>query len=238
MQRNRNVVMSRAIAVQNLGRFECRVNKRDLSECRGGSCVPKKSSFFVRAASGKELASQPGLNCFWGTCSVTIPLFWHGPQEIRSRIFIPDIISLYDEVMNGNENQQPSALEGICEVDQVDSCKVSDARAALPSETELRQAADAFRALANPNRLRVLKALHGRELCVCDLREVLGISMSGTSQALRELRSLGAVDFRTEGKLAYYRLADEAWFRVAEGVLGRFAVANVTSGPHAHEDES
>lgn len=103
-----------------------------------------------------------------------------------------------------------------------------EAREALPSEAELRRAADAFRVLANPNRLRVLKALQGRELCVCDLREVLGISMSGTSQVLRELRNLGAVEFRTEGKLAYYRLADPSWLQVAEGVLERFAGVKAT----------
>lgn len=122
----------------------------------------------------------------------------------------------------------PTAREGTCEVDQADSCKVSEAREALPSEAELRRAADAFRVLANPSRLRVLKALQGRELCVCDLREVLGISMSGTSQALRELRNLGAVEFRAEGKLAYYRLADPSWLQVAEGVLERFAAVKAT----------
>jgi DNA-binding transcriptional ArsR family regulator len=117
------------------------------------------------------------------------------------------------------------AREGVCEVEQVDSCMVSEAREALPSDPELRRAADAFRVLANPNRLRVLKALQGRELCVCDLREVLGISMSGTSQVLRELRNLGAVEFRADGKLAYYRLADPSWLQLAESVLPRFSPA-------------
>lgn len=135
-------------------------------------------------------------------------------------------------MMKDDQAQPPTpgstAREGTCEVDQVDSCKVSEAREALPSEAELRRAADAFRVLANPNRLRVLKALQGRELCVCDLREVLGISMSGTSQVLRELRNLGAVEFRTEGKLAYYRLADPSWLQVAEGVLKRFAPVKAT----------
>jgi len=129
--------------------------------------------------------------------------------------------------MNANEPQipsgGPSALEGACEVDLVDSCIVSEARSALPSEAVLRRVADAFRVLANPNRLRVLNALQGRELCVCDLREVLGISMSGTSQVLRELRNLGAVQFRTEGKLAYYRLADPTWLQLADSVLEKLA---------------
>lgn len=122
----------------------------------------------------------------------------------------------------------PRAQEGVCEVNLVDATKVAEARVALPSERELRRAADAFRALANPNRLRVLKALQGRELCVCDLREVLGISMSGTSQVLRELRNLGAVEFRVEGKLAYYQLADPYWHELAEGVFEKLTPAEAS----------
>jgi len=135
--------------------------------------------------------------------------------------------------MNNQPNRKPrapKAREGVCEVDQVDSCQVSEARTALPSAADLQRAADAFRVLANPNRLRVLKALEGRELCVCDLREVLGISMSGTSQVLRELRNLGAVEFRTEGKLAYYRLSDPSWLRVAESVIEKLAAAGASKG--------
>lgn len=122
-------------------------------------------------------------------------------------------------------NPPSRAQEGVCDVDLVDPTKVEEARASLPSERDLQRAADAFRVLANPNRLRVLWALQGRELCVCDLREVLGISMSGTSQVLRELRNLGAVEFRTEGKLAYYQLADTAWLELAESVIGKVSAA-------------
>ena len=109
--------------------------------------------------------------------------------------------------------------EVVCEVDLIDPKKVERARASLPSDRDLQRAADAFRVLANPNRLRVMKALQGRELCVCDLREVLGISMSGTSQVLRELRNLGAVEFRVDGKLAYYKLLDRSWLELAEAVI-------------------
>jgi len=72
--------------------------------------------------------------------------------------------------------------------------------------------------LAHPGRLRVLHALEGRELCVCDLAHVLGISFSGTSQQLKELRRIGAVDYRAQGKLAYYRIGDRFWLELAESV--------------------
>lgn len=111
--------------------------------------------------------------------------------------------------------------EGVCEVDCVDGPRASAARAALPPLVVSRDVAAALKVLAHPGRLRVLKALEGRELCVCDLAHVLDLSMSGMSQQLRELRRLGAVDFRAEGKLAYYRIADPFWLELAESVAGR-----------------
>ncbi len=115
--------------------------------------------------------------------------------------------------------------EGICEVDCVDSAKVAEALAGLPPEGVSREVARALKVLAHPGRLRVLKALDGRELCVCDLARVLGMSMSGTSQQLRELRELGAIDYRPEGKLVYYSLVDRFWLELAESVLGKLGHA-------------
>ncbi len=133
------------------------------------------------------------------------------------------------EMMKRFSKGTRSAKKGMCEVDLVDPTRVEEARSALPRAEDVRRVAEAFRVLANPNRLRVLKALEGRELCVCDLREVLGVSMSGTSQILRELRSLGAVDYRTQGKLAYYRLSDPSWLELAETVLERFSAIGTDS---------
>lgn len=111
--------------------------------------------------------------------------------------------------------------EGVCEVDCVNPQHVVAARAALPPMKVHQRAAEAFKVLAHPNRLRVLVALNGRELCVCDIAQVLGLSMSATSQMLRELRNLGAVEYRAEGKLAYYTLADRFWCELAEAVVER-----------------
>ncbi len=50
--------------------------------------------------------------------------------------------------------------------------------------------------------------------------------MSGTSQVLRELRNLGAVEFRVDGKLAYYQLADTHWLKLAKGVYKKLAAVS------------
>ncbi len=117
---------------------------------------------------------------------------------------------------------QRRTKDGICEVDYVDALRVEAARSALPPESTLRTAAQAVKALAHPARLKVLMALEGRELCVCDLSQILGLSMSGTSQHLKELRRMGAIDFRTEGKLVYYTLADRFLLRTAKAIIKKF----------------
>ena len=103
----------------------------------------------------------------------------------------------------------------------VNDTKVARVRAAAPDAAVLQAAADRFGALADPTRLRILHALSRAELCVCDLASVTGRSMPATSQQLKLLRGLGFVTFRTEGKLAYYRLADDRVLPLLAEAFGR-----------------
>ncbi|GMU21401.1 MAG: hypothetical protein AMXMBFR13_14940 [Phycisphaerae bacterium] len=111
------------------------------------------------------------------------------------------------------------AEQGVCEVRSFDSAKVESVKEKLLPQELLQRAADAFKVLGHPNRLRALEALDGMELCVCDVSAALDLSMSGTSQILRELRRLGAVEYRTSGKFAYYTLAHPFWLETARSVL-------------------
>ena len=65
-----------------------------------------------------------------------------------------------------------------------------------------------FKALGDPTRVRLVQALAERELCVCDLANVLGLRQSTVSHQLRLLRALRIVRFRKEGRVAYYALDD------------------------------
>ena len=49
--------------------------------------------------------------------------------------------------------------------------------------------------------------------------------MSGTSQQLKELRDLGAIDYRTEGKLVFYTLTDRFWLDLGGLVAERLGHA-------------
>lgn len=62
----------------------------------------------------------------------------------------------------------------------------------------------AAKALADPTRVRILAALRGRELCVCELCDALQVSQSTLSTHLQVIRDAGLVRTRKEGKWIYY----------------------------------
>lgn len=62
------------------------------------------------------------------------------------------------------------------------------------------------KALADENRIRVLLALRGRELCVCQIIEFLGLAPSTVSKHMSILRQAYLVDSRKEGRWMHYRL--------------------------------
>src|SRR5690348_15489392 len=64
-----------------------------------------------------------------------------------------------------------------------------------------------FRALGDSTRLRLLHLMHGREICVCYLVEVLNVPQPKISRHLAYLRHAGVVAARREGKWMHYRLA-------------------------------
>ena len=65
------------------------------------------------------------------------------------------------------------------------------------------------KALADENRIRILGVLGGRELCVCQLIELLCLAPSTVSKHLSILRNARLIDSRKQGRWMYYRLADQ-----------------------------
>jgi ArsR family transcriptional regulator len=61
-------------------------------------------------------------------------------------------------------------------------------------------------ALADPVRLRLLRLLRGQELCVCELVDTLRMPQYKISRHLRNLRAVGLVQARRDGRWMHYRL--------------------------------
>ncbi len=78
------------------------------------------------------------------------------------------------------------------------------------------------KALAHPSRLLMLDALQNKDLCVCELTELVGADQSTVSKHLAILKTAGLVDHRKEGSMSYYHLRCtclEGFFACIESVL-------------------
>jgi len=62
------------------------------------------------------------------------------------------------------------------------------------------------KALAHASRLMMLDALADREMCVCELTELVGVDQSTVSKHLAILKNAGLVADRKEGVMTFYRL--------------------------------
>ncbi len=65
------------------------------------------------------------------------------------------------------------------------------------------------KAFADPTRVRILSALRGGELCVCELSDALGVTQSTLSTHLQVIRDAGLVQTRRDGKWIYYTVTPE-----------------------------
>ncbi|MGA2298214.1 MAG: metalloregulator ArsR/SmtB family transcription factor [FCB group bacterium] len=63
-----------------------------------------------------------------------------------------------------------------------------------------------FKALSDPNRVRILKMLEFRPLCVCEITYILNMATSTVSKHLSILRDAGFILDQKEGKWVEYKL--------------------------------
>jgi len=62
-----------------------------------------------------------------------------------------------------------------------------------------------LKALANETRLKLLRLLSQREMCVCELTIALDLTQPTTSHHLNILQNVGLIKDRKEGKWVFYR---------------------------------
>jgi DNA-binding transcriptional ArsR family regulator len=96
----------------------------------------------------------------------------------------------------------------MCFIECIESEKVAFIRDKLEGE-DFQETTQVFKALADPNRLKIAYALvQTEELCVCDIAHLLSVSIATASHHLRLLRRMGLAKYRKEGKLVFYSLDD------------------------------
>ncbi|WP_022661431.1 ArsR/SmtB family transcription factor [Paucidesulfovibrio longus] len=97
----------------------------------------------------------------------------------------------------------------VCSIDCVHAQAVETARQGMLPDQEVARLAELFKVLADPTRVRLLRALFPGELCVCDLAALLEMTPSAVSHQLRVLRTSRLVRFRKQGKVVFYSLDDD-----------------------------
>lgn len=83
-------------------------------------------------------------------------------------------------------------------------------------QIEFRRRLRQLAVIGDITRLRLLRLLRGRELCVCELMDILQLPQYAVSRHLRVLRAAGLVRARRSGRWMHYRLGPMA--RRGQGV--------------------
>ena len=83
-----------------------------------------------------------------------------------------------------------------------------------------RETVKVFKALSDPNRIRIVKMLEAGELCVCEVREVLDLSNSTVSKHLSILRDADLILDTKDGKWVNYRLNERSANSFVRSQLG------------------
>ena len=95
----------------------------------------------------------------------------------------------------------------VCEIFSFDEALVTRIKKQL---TGLEGLERIFKVLGDETRAKIVYALSQADrLCVCDIAQIVGLSLPAVSHHLRVLRELDMARARKEGKMVFYSLADD-----------------------------
>jgi len=107
--------------------------------------------------------------------------------------------------------------EQSCIRKEVDLSLLQRLQKQLYSRQDLEALANLLTVAGNETRLKILYLLSQHpELCVCDLADVTGMTVSSISHQLSKLRAHGLVSRRREGQTIFYRLQDTPFIAFLE----------------------
>jgi ArsR family transcriptional regulator len=77
-----------------------------------------------------------------------------------------------------------------------------------------------MKALSDPSRVKILKMLQRKQMCVCEIQKALGIAQSTASKHLKILEEAGLTTYKKDGLWVNYTLADGSDSPYAAAMLG------------------
>jgi ArsR family transcriptional regulator, arsenate/arsenite/antimonite-responsive transcriptional repressor len=66
-----------------------------------------------------------------------------------------------------------------------------------------------IKALADENRLRILNLLNYKELCVCEMESILGMTQSNVSRHLIKLKDAELIESEKQGQFVFHKVSPE-----------------------------
>ena len=102
-----------------------------------------------------------------------------------------------------------AARNDTCDCNVIHQDVLDKVQKQMPDEVTFTGLHGFFKMFGDKTRLRIMWALGEREMCVCDLAVLLGMTKSAISHQLRTLKEANLVKFRKDGKIAFYSLADD-----------------------------
>ncbi len=106
--------------------------------------------------------------------------------------------------MGKNKNQSCIRLEA--DQKQIDNCKEK----ILTFSDKFSKTSSLLSIAANETRLKIIYLLNEeKELCPCDLSDILEMSVPAVSQHLRKMKDANVIMNRREGQTIYYSLQQE-----------------------------
>ena len=96
-----------------------------------------------------------------------------------------------------------------CDCSVIHQKTVDEVLQKMPDEHTFNRLANLYKLIGDTTRCRILFALDKKEMCVCDLANVLNMTKSSISHQLAVLRRSEVVRCRKSGKEVYYTLDDE-----------------------------
>lgn len=97
----------------------------------------------------------------------------------------------------------------VCSCTKINKQNIEYVKENMLSEKTFMKLSELFKILGDYTRIKIIYSLSKKELCVCDISEVVQMSQSAISHQLRILKAARLVKFRREGKSVYYSLDDE-----------------------------
>ncbi len=86
---------------------------------------------------------------------------------------------------------------------------VDTVQKSLPDEEKLFDLSEFYKVFGDSTRIKILYVLFEAEMCVCDIAQLLNMTVSAISHQLRVLKNARLVKQRRDGKTVFYSLSDD-----------------------------